>query len=192
MANYGGLSPKRYLSGAPYMGAVNTYAIAVGDPTATFIGDLVKLAGTAEVVNDGVYPDVVQWATGNVAVGVVVGFVPNTRDSLTYRAASTLRLALVADDPNLLFQVSEIDSGSALALNDIGLNANLTVGTGNTTTGLSAMQVNNATELSTNTLDIKLVGFENTPTNAVGTTAPGAQWLVRLNRHQYVDQVAGV
>lgn len=192
MANYGGFTPKRDLSGMPYNGACNLYTVPASDGTAMFIGDLVKLAGSSSTFGDGTYADVIQWTQGGVAVGAVVGFHPDTRDSLTYRAASTLRGVFVADNPNLLFQVPEIDSGTALAAADIGLNANVTVGTGNTTTGLSAMQVNNATEATTNTLDIKLVGFENTPNNAVGTTSPGAQWLVRINRHQYVDQVAGV
>lgn len=189
MANYGGLSPKRYLSGKPYNGSVTQYSVAASNGTAIFIGDLVKLAGTAQTVNDAVMQDVVQAATGDVYTGVVVGVLPDTRDSLNYRAASTLRVLLVADDPNLVFEIPEIDTGTALALNDIGLNANISVGTGNTTSGLSAMQLDNGTEATTNTLDVKIVGFVNAPNNAVGSTA---HWLVRINRHRYVDQLAGV
>lgn len=189
MANFGGLSPKRYVSGAPYMGAVKQYSVAAGDGTAIFVGDLVKLAGTAQTINDTVMSDVVQAATGDVFTGVVVGVMADTRDSLIYRAASTARVLLVADDPNLEFECAEVDTGTALALADIGLNANIVVGTGSTTLGLSAMQVNNATEQTTNTLDVKIVGFVNAPNNAVGSTA---RWLIRLNRHRYVDQLAGV
>lgn len=189
MANYGGLSPKRYLSGAPYTGAVRQYSVAAGNGVAIFPGDLVKLAGTAQTVNDTVMQDVVQAATGDVFMGVCVGVLPDTRDSLLYRAASTLRVLLVADDPNLEFEIPEIDTGTALTLNDIGLNANISVGTGSTTLGLSAMQLDNGTEQTTNTLDLKITGFVNSPGNAVGSTA---RWLVRINRHRYVDQLAGV
>lgn len=189
MANYGGLSPKRYLSGGRYTGSIKQYSVAAGNGVAIFIGDLVKIAGTTQTINDTVMMDVVQAATGDVFTGVVVGVLPDTRDSLNYRAASTLRVLLVADDPNLEFAIPEIDTGTALALADIGLNANISVGTGNTTTGMSAMQLDNGTEATTNTLDVKIVGFVNDPTNAVGSTA---RWLVRLNRHRYVDQLAGV
>jgi hypothetical protein len=59
---------------------------------------------------------------------------------------------------------------------------------GSTTTGLSATTINNATEATTNTLDLKIIGLANKPNNAVGESA---KWIVRINRHQYVDQVAG-
>lgn len=191
MANYGGLSPKRYLSGAPYMGAVRQYSVAAGDGVAIFPGDLVTTTGvgTSQTINDVVMQDVVQWATGGIATGVVVGVLPDTRDSLPYRAASTLRVLLVADDPNLEFEVATLDSGTALATADIGLNANISVGTGSTTLGLSAMQINTTGPATTNTFDVKITGFANRPDNAVGTTS---RWLVRLNRHRFVDQMIGV
>lgn len=189
MANYGGLSPTRYISGGPYNGAVKQYVHDSGDSTAIFPGDLVKLTGASSTVNDAVMSNVIQWATGDVPTGVVVSVLPDNRDSLTYCAASTTRVLLVADDPNLEFEVAEIDTGTALTTNDIGLNCNLSVGTGSTTLGLSAMQLDNGTEQTTNTLDVKIVGFVNAPNNAVGSTA---KWLVRLNRHRYVNQIAGV
>ena len=190
MANYGGLSPRRYVSGQPYNGSVKQYSVAAGNGVAIFVGDLVTITGvgTSQTINDVVMQDVVQWATGDIATGVVVGVLPDTRDSLIYRAASTQRVLLVADDPNLEFEIAEIDTGTALTLNDIGFNANISVGTGSTVTGLSAMQLNNSGEATTNTLDVKIVGFVNDPANAVGSTA---RWLVRLNRHRYVDQMIG-
>src|SRR5258708_5953077 len=105
MANLGGLSPKRYLSGGRYTGSIRQYSVAAGDPTAIFIGDLVKIAGTAQTINDVVMADVIQFATGDVPVGVVVGVASDTRDSLNYRAASTQRVLYVADDPNLEFAI---------------------------------------------------------------------------------------
>lgn len=191
-----GLRPVGTVSGQPYSGSVRAYSIAAGDGTATFIGDAVKLAGTSQFINGSTYSDVVQAATGDVFVGVVVGVLPSTRDSLTYRAASTQRIVLVADDPNQLFEIQQGNSGTALTANDVGLNADLSVVAGSTVTGYSASVINNATEATTNTLDLKIVAMvdraDNDPGSAVGTGALASRFLVRLNRHQYANQVAGV
>ena len=184
-----GLVPVRYLSGAPYNGAVNHYSTATGDNVAIFIGDPVILSGTSSTINGQVYADVDQAATTDVMVGVVVGVMPATSDSLMHRAASTARILLVADDPNLLFEIQEVSGGTPLAIADIGLNAAFVVGTGNATTGLSGVELNNSGEGTGNTLDLKIVGFQNRPDNEVGEHA---KWLVRINRHQYVDLKAGI
>lgn len=191
-----GLRPVGTVNGQPYTGAARTYSIAAGDGTATYIGDPVKLAGTAQFINGSTYTDVVQAANGDVMCGVVVGVLPATRDSLTYRAASTQRLLLVADDPNLLFEVSQGSGGTPLTANDIGLNADMLVVAGSSVTGYSATVINNIGEATTNTLDLKIVGMvdrpDNDPGSAVSTGAASSHFLVRINRHQFVNQVAGV
>jgi hypothetical protein len=190
-----GLRPVRYMSGAPYNGAVNAYSTAAGDATAIYIGDPVIISGTAQTINGVIYQDVDQAATGDVMVGVVVAVDPvlgagaNGRDSTIYRAASTQRIVYVADDPNLLFEIQEVSGGTALTANDIGLNANFVVAAGSTTTGLSGVELNNATEATTNTLDLQIVGFQNRTGNEIGEHA---KWLVRINRHQRANQVAGI
>jgi len=184
-----GLRPVRYISGAPYNGAANVYSTATGDATAIYIGDPVKLSGTSQTINGVIYRDVDQAATGDVVVGVVVGVLPETADSLIYRAASTQRRLLVADDPALVFEIQEVSGGTALAANDIGLNANFVVGTGSTTTGMSGVELNNGTEATTATLDLQIVDFANRVDNEIGEHA---KYLVRINRHQYRDQVAGI
>lgn len=184
-----GLRPVRHRNGAPYNGAARVYSVAAGNGTAIYVGDLVTLAGTSQTIDGVVYSDVVQSATGDVFQGVVMGVLPTTQDSLKYRAASTQRLLLVADDPDLLFEIQEVSGGTPLAANDIGLNANVVVGTGSTVTGMSGMELNNATEATTNTLDVKIVGFVNRADNEIGEHA---KWLVALNRHRFANQVAGV
>ena len=184
-----GLRPQRYMSGAPYNGAVNLYSTATGDGTAIYVGDPVIISGTASTIDGVVYQDVDQAATGDVIVGVVVAVMPETRDSLVYRAASTARLLAVADDPNLLFSIQEVSGGTALTTAAIGLNANFVVAAGSTVTGLSGVELNNATEATTNTLDLQIVGFDNRIGNEVGEHA---KWLVRINRHQRANQVAGI
>lgn len=183
-----GLVPVRTVNGQPYTGGGNIYSVAAGDGTLLGLGDLVKLAGTGQTINDQAYPDVVRAATGDVFVGAVVSVLPVTRDSLPYREASTQRLVVVCDDPNMLFEVQEGGAGTVLTINDLGLNANIVVAGASTTTGWSGTLLDNATQQTTNTLDLKIVGFVNRVNNAVGASA---KWLVRINRHLYANQVAG-
>jgi hypothetical protein len=183
-----GLRPVRNVYGAPYNGSVNIYSTAAGDSTAIFIGDPVTLSGTSQTINGRVYADVDQAATGDIMVGVVVGVLADTQASPVYRAASTQRLVLVCDDPNALFEIQEVSGGTAITANDIGLNANFVVAAGSTYTGFSGVELNNATEAVTNTLDLKIVGLAPREDNEIGEHA---KWLVRINRHQYANQVAG-
>lgn len=191
-----GLRPVGTISGNAYAGSVKQFSVAAGDGTAIFIGDPVKLAGTSQFINGQVFSDVVQAATGDVIDGVVVGVLPDTRDSLIYRAASTQRILLVNVDPNALFEIQQVSTGTALTANDVGLNANFVVGSGSTVTGLSGVTIDNTTEANTNTLDLKIVGMvnraDNDPGSAVGTGAASSKFLVRINRHRYSNQIAGV
>lgn len=190
-----GLKPVRYMSGAPYTGAVNAYSTATGDATAIFVGDPVIISGTAQTIDGVIYQDVDQAATGDVIVGVVVSVDPvlgtgaGGRDSAVHRLASTQRIVYVADDPSLLFEIQEVSGGTALTAAAIGLNADFVVAAGNATTGKSGVELNNATEATTNTLDLQIVGFQNRIDNEVGEHA---KWLVRINRHQRANQVAGI
>lgn len=191
-----GLRPVSSLSGQPYSGAVRTYSVPSGDGTAIYIGDAVKLVGTSQIINGSPFADVAQAASGDVICGVVIGVMQDTRDSAIYRLASTQRRLLVADDPNLVFEVQQTNSGTALNANDIGLNTNLTVTAGSSVTGLSGSVITNAAEATTNTLDVKIVGMVDRPDNDIGTSVSSgtvaSRFLVRINRHQYADQVAGV
>ena len=184
-----GLRPVKTVSGQPYSGAANLYSTATGDATAIFIGDPVILSGTSQTISGRVYADVDQAATGDKIVGVVVGVIPVTQSSTVHREASTQRLLLVADDPSLLFEIQEVSGGTALTANDIGLNADFVVGSGSATTGYSGVELNNVGEATTNTLDLKIVGLANREDNAIGEHA---KYLVRINRHQYANQVAGI
>lgn len=182
-----GAVPVRTLTG-PYNGAANAYSTSSSDGTLLGIGDFVKIAGTSQTIGDVTYTDVTRAATGDVIVGVVTSVVPATRDSTVYRTASTATIVNVADDPQLLFEMQESAGGTSLTANDIGLNANFVVANASTTTGLSATTLDNSTEATTNTLDVKIVGLANKPNNAVGESA---KWIVKINRHLFANQVAG-
>ncbi len=184
-----GLKPVRTLSGSPYSGGCRIYSTATGDATAIYVGDPVIRSGTSQTIDGVVYSDVDQAATGDVITGVVVAVIPTDRDSLVYRAASTQRLLMVCDDPNMLFEIQEVSGGTALTANDVGLNANFVVAAGSTVTGRSGVELNNATEATTNTLDLQIVEFVNRPDNEIGEHA---KYLVRINRHQHANQVAGI
>ncbi len=191
-----GLTPVGTTGTGPYSGNVRQYSVPASDGTALFIGDPVKIAGTGQFINGQTFTDVIQAATGDVLTGVVVGFLAETRDSLLYRAASTQRIALVCDDPNALFEVQQVSGGTAITANDIGLNVNFVVAAGSTVTGKSGVTLDNTTEATTNTLDLKIVGMvnraDNDPGTAVGTGADASRFLVRINRHRSVNQIAGV
>lgn len=186
-----GLRPVRYVSGAPYNGAANKYYIPATDTdSAAYIGSLVKLTGGADA--NGVPVVTANVATSNPVVGVVVGVVPETADSLKYRANSTARYVWVADDPNLLFEVQEDSVGGALAATAAGATCQLTGFTsGSTVTGLSAIELDssNVSETSDTDDDVRIISLVQREDNAVGTNA---KWLVRLNVHQYVQNAIGV
>lgn len=186
-----GLRPVRYLSGAPYNGAVNKYYIPSTDTdSAAFIGSLVKLTGGADAA--GVPVVTANVSTGDAVVGVVVAVVADTADSTTYRANSTSRYVLVADDPNLLFEVQEDSVGGALAATACGGTAQLTGFTsGNAATGLSAIEIDssNLSETSDTDDDVRIIAFKQSPDNEIGVNA---NWLVRLNVHAYVNAGVGV
>lgn len=188
-SNPNGAVPVRSLTGGPWNGSTNAYSTAAGDGTLLGIGDFVKLAGTSQLVGDVTYADVTRAATGDVVLGVVTSCVAASRDSTVYRAASTLTIVNVCDAPDVLFEMQESAGGTALAANDIGLNANFVVSSASTSTGFSATTIDNSTEATSNTLDLKIIGLANKPNNAVGESA---KWIVRINRHQHANQVAGL
>lgn len=184
-----GLIPRRYLSGAPYNGAANKYHIPASDSTAAYIGSLVKLAGSADA--NGIATVTSNVSTGNAVIGVVVGMADSVRSDPVYRVASTSRYVLVADDPNLLFEIQEDSGGAAMAAANIGNTADLaTITAGNATTGYSSMEIDSSTATASGdgTEDVLIVGLVPRVDNEFGTNA---KFLVRLNNHFYVDGVAG-
>jgi hypothetical protein len=186
-----GLSPVRYLSGAPYNGAANLYYAPATYDTNLFIGDPVVIQGTSDSRG---YQEVNKATAGatNRTTGVIVGFLPNYPGAVpnlnnVYGAASTLRYILVADDPTLLFA---IQADGTYAQTDVGLNANyIFTNAGNTATGLSGVELNTATDASDATFQMTTIGLLDTQNNEFGEFA---KVLVRINLHTYAPGVAGV
>lgn len=156
------------------------YTVLATDATALFVGDFVKLTGTAGVGHDGKSRSVVtQAAAGDTLVGFVGTFAPDPNYlNQIYRTASTLRTANVYDDPFVLF---EIQASGTLAEADIGNNADITVGAGDTDTGISGMEVDLATKGSA-TAQIRIMGLSQREDNDFGANA---NVIGMINEHTY-------
>lgn len=189
-----GFRPIKNIMGSAYSGEVIKMWIPASDGTATFVGDIVKLSGTADT--DG-NPSVIQAAAGNTPVGVIVWMEPNPLDlTQNYRPASQSiagqnagRWVYVAADPDLIM---EVQGSGTFALGDVGQNASVTVGSGSTTTGQSAMTLDDATKATTSSLVFQIIGVVQRPDNDV-TGVTLTKLLVRFNVHQFGSVgVAGV
>lgn len=190
-----GLSPVQYLSGAPWNGQARVYYIASTDTNAFAIGDPVASSGSAD--SNGVPGITLATAgSGNAIRGVVVGLGtkeslmadPNNLNTTVAPATKTQAYyALVADDPNIIFEVQEIGTGTALTAAEVGLNANLASGTNNGYA--SGWQVDNSGEGVGATLQVRLLGLARRQDNAFGQYA---KWLVKINNHELAAGTAGV
>jgi len=183
-----GLSPVQYLNGAPWNGQARMYCVPSTDANALAIGDPMVLAGSADA--NGVPTVTLATAgTGNSILGPIVGIgeyegtVANISNPNSIIAPATKTRAyyvMIADDPNIIHQVEEIGTGTALAATDVGNNANLASGTNNGY--VSGWVVNNAGVTTTATLQVKLMGLVRKQDNAFGQYA---KWLVLINNHCY-------
>lgn len=184
-----GLRPVRYVSGAPYNGAVNRYFMPSTDSNGpNYVGQLVKPAGSAD--GDGVMTVSGNVTTGDAVLGPIVSVEPVTRESPVYRADDTARYVFVADDPGLLFEVQD-DAAATPTAAIVGNVADLTgLTSGSTTTGQSATEISMASisAAGDGTEDVIIVGLAQRPDNAIGNNA---KWLVRLNNHFFTDASAG-
>lgn len=177
-----GFKPVKHQNGSPFNGQANLYVSLAADGTAVYIGDAVKLSGTADSAY-GNAPSVALAAAGDAIVGIVVGFLPNPLDlNVTgiSRAASTLRYLWVADATDLVFEV-ETSNGTP-GIVDIGQNINHAVGTPSATMGRSGATVDMGTKNTTATLTFKLRGF--VPRDDNDPTAAAAKVWVTINNHQ--------
>lgn len=172
-----GLRPVRERDGSPYSGAANTYYVPASDGTALFIGDPVILAGSADTA--GTAPTVTRATAGatNRITGVVVGFQPSPAFvPYGYRPASTAMYVLVADDPYIEYAIQADADG--IAADQVGLNANLTAGSGSTATKRSGFILDGTTPADDVTYQLRILGLEPQINNEVGAYA---DVLVRIN-----------
>ena len=158
------------------------YVIADNQSGAIYQGDLVTLVAGF----------LVRYVSGThaTAVGVFNGcsYVDPTTGKPTWKnyypgsvnITSGQILADVIDDPNQLFL---IQADEDIVQADIGQNAAVAYTAGSNITGISAMELDSSTILTTNTLVLKIVGLYNAPNNTIGENF--AQVVVKINAHQY-------
>lgn len=190
-----GLWPTQYLNGAPWNGQARLYYIASTDSNAYAIGDPVASSGSGDT--NGVPGVTLATAgTGNAIRGVIVGCGtseglmadPNNLNTTVIPATkSQAYYVMVVDDPNVIFEVQEVGTGTALTAAEIGLNANLASGTNNGYQ--SGWQLANDSEGSGSTIQVRLLGLVRRQKNAFGAYA---KWLVKINNHELAAGTAGV
>jgi len=157
------------------------YEIADNQAGAIYQGDLVTVYDGYLVQFD---PD-----THTAAVGVFNGcnYIDPTTGKPTWKnyypgsvnITQGKIIADVLDDPNQLFIIQ--NDGTSAAAN-YGKNADVVMGTGSTTTGVSGMELSTSTIANTAALNVKIVGLWDVPNNAVGANAVV---VVKINEHLY-------
>lgn len=188
-----GLRPAGTLGSAGYKGRIEKFYAAstlTSATTAIGIGDPVQLSGDTDA--DGV-PGIIRGTVGGTFVGVVVGAVPDpTNLTQNYRPASTARYLLVDTDPNTVYEIQEATtSATSMVTTSLGgINAALSLGTLDTTTGNGKTVLSTTYYTNATTGDVQILRLKPEVGNAMGSAY--AKWLVRLNNHQYVNKQTGI
>jgi hypothetical protein len=204
-----GFKPVKHLNGSPFNGQGNIYEVPAGETIPVFIGDLVKLSTAAPTSN---YPACANVSTATTAnnvaaipvLGAVLG-VFNAKvdidgkmttgsislDQPIYRPASTKQFVLVADSPDIVY---EVQATASYALADIGLNADIASAdmttSGALTTGASPQTVATTAASASATRPLQVLGFstrvDNEPAGAFN------KLLVKITTHAFGNAIAGV
>lgn len=187
-----GLKPSRFLTGAEWNGATNTYTV---DTTtgSLFTGDPVKMTA-----NGVIQP----CAAADTSVGVFMGCYYESSVTLanspyyfpawvngTAIKAGTLVTAYVVDDPSVIYEVQTNAAGALVAAN-VGNTVNWATGAGNATTGQSGYVLDQASLGTAATLNMKILRLADTPANAWGLAFNVVEVLI--NTHFYRGGVAGI
>ena len=201
-----GLKPVNLIGGQVYAGSTRLLKIASGYAANIFYGDVVKLVSSGTVEKD------TGTSTGT-PVGVFMGCTytdPSSKQPRwsqywpTGTVASDAQ-AYVVDDPDVLFKVAAVSSGTTVAFyaqTVIGLNVSLVQNSGSTTTGDSAVAIDGSAVATTVSLPIRIIAGVPDTANASGefcefickwnmpyiTLAEGAPNVVTwAGGHQYLN-----
>ena len=177
-----GLRPYRKLDGTPLVGAQNRYTIASNHTTAIFQGDLV-IPLTAGNIDR-------HTANNSAAViGVFNGCFytdpttskPTFSNSYPGAIVASDITAFVVDDPDAVFLM---DADAAFTRADLYQNYSVTTGSGNTTTGISEVQLDVSVSGTNASFVIQAIDISQDPDNSDVASA-NANILVRINKHFY-------
>ena len=185
-----GLKPVNLIGGQVFAGSTRLMQIASGYATNIFYGDLVKRvssgpieldAGTTTATPCGIFLGV-QFTNGSTGQVQQQQFYPASQAI----KSGTQIFAVVADDPDTLFQVAVVSGTTVITgvgITAIGNNATLVQNAGSTTTGNSAVAILDSTATS-GSLPIRII-------DVVRDTATAAdnfpEVIVKINAtmHQY-------
>jgi hypothetical protein len=185
-----GLKPVNLIGGQVFAGATRMMEIASGYATNIFYGDLVKRIPGGTIEKD-------TGTTTATPCGVFLGVqftnqsTGQVQQQQYYPASTAIKsgtkiLAVVADDPDTLFQVAVVSGTtviSGVGITAIGNNATLVQNAGSTTTGDSKVALLDSTA-TTITLPIRIIDVvRDTET----TTDNFPEVIVKINAtmHQY-------
>jgi len=185
-----GLKPVNLIGGQVFAGATRQMEIASGYATSIFFGDLVKRisdgtiekdAGTATATPCGVF----------MGVSFTNGSTGQVQQQQYYPASTAIKtgtkiFAVVADDPDTLFQVAVVSGTTVITgvgITAIGNNATLVQNAGSATTGDSKVAILDSTA-TTNTLPIRIIDVVRDTATA---TDNFPEVIVKINAtmHQY-------
>ena len=185
-----GLKPVNLIGGQVFAGSTRLMQIASGYATNIFYGDLVKRVSDGTIEKD-------TGTTTATPVGIFLGVsftnssTGQVQQQQFYPASQAIKsgtqiFAVVADDPDTLFQVAVVSGTTVITgvgISAIGNNATLVQNAGSTTSGNSAVAILDSTATS-NTLPIRII-------DVVRDTATAAdnfpEVIVKINAtmHQY-------
>jgi hypothetical protein len=185
-----GLKPVNLIGGQVFAGSTRLMQIASGYATNIFYGDLVKRISDGTIEKD-------TGTTTATPVGIFLGVsftngsTGQVQQQQFYPASQSIKsgtqiFAVVADDPDTLFQVAVVSGTTVITgvgISAIGNNATLVQNAGSTTTGNSKVAILDSTA-TTNTLPIRII-------DVVRDTATAAdnfpEVIVKINAtmHQY-------
>tara|TARA_R110000822_G_scaffold188506_1_gene327610 strand:- start:180 stop:785 length:606 start_codon:yes stop_codon:yes gene_type:complete len=185
-----GLKPVNLIGGQVFAGATRMMQIASGYATNIFFGDLVKRISDGTIEKD----------TGTTAAtpcGVFLGVsftngsTGQVQQQQFYPASQSIKagtdiFAVVADDPDTLFQVAVVSGTTVITgvgITAIGNNAQLVQNAGSATTGNSAVAIL-ATTATTNTFPIRIIDVVR-DTETTADNFPEVIVKINATMHQY-------
>jgi len=186
-----GLRPVGELGSDIQNGGTSKYLITSGEADVIMKGDLVKLeaSGYITLSTDS---DAVS------AIGVFNGcfyIAPTTKKPTwsnyypgSITPASGTIDAFVYDDPNKLY---EIQADGVIAQTSVGRNTNIVYAVGNTVNGQSKTELDATVESAGVTGQLRIIRICEDPDNS-DISATDANWIVRINEHQYYNNGLGV
>ena len=184
-----GLKPVNRVDGLPYAGAIRQIPIAAGYATAILNGATVKLSGGYLVADTS--------TNAATPCGVLVGcqYVNSNGQTVqgqfypaSLSTAANPAYAYVVDDPNALFKVAVVSSGTTITYTDrtvVGSNLPMVQNGGSTVTGDSTIGVTTTGGGTTATIPLRVIDVVPDTATVVSGTTYYYELLVKINTHQY-------